>query len=123
MAPILVGADEPRHLSAEHNADLPHRHRGHQPLEALSQPAADRRAATEVEVDDLHLVPPQLAGPIGEGNLQALAFEVLPDLLLGRLAQVHDRLSGQVIGGDLVRKGSRLHGSRLPRIPPRWQRP
>ena len=103
LMPVPARARQPRHLDAQHEADIAQAHFGDQPLKA--QTSLDARAgAPEIVVDHHDLFPPPavLRGAIGEPVLQPGRLLMALNLLNRRLADVDDRQTVLVASQDLV---------------------
>ena len=103
LMPIPAGARQPRHLHAEHEADLAEPDLGDQPLKA--QASLDARAGASkivVDDDDLLAQPAELRRPVREGILQSGQLLMALNLLRRGLADVDDRQTILMAPDNLV---------------------
>ena len=123
--PVGVVASQPRHLQRQHDSHLPEPDLGGQ----LGEPGPARGAGTadaEVVIDHPHRAarPAQRLGPCGQIVLAGGRFLVAVDLGEAGLADIDDRGSPQVPGGDLrlIHRRPRFPSAR-PRSPSRSRWP
>ena len=111
--PVGGVAGEPRHLEAQNDPSVAQPDLADQALEAQAIIGGGAGLA-QVVINNDHLLrrPAQGDGPIAEGVLASGALRVLVNLLEGRLADVEEGVSRQVLGGDLLLCG--IHASAAP---------
>src|SRR5215470_12566825 len=105
--PISVIASEPRYLETEHETDARKRYFGGETRKARSRNRA-RTGKPEILVNDNDSIlrPAELTGLGGERILPLGRLTIVLDLGGARLAQIDNRLAGEVAGSDL---GSLIH--------------
>src|SRR5271166_771753 len=103
LLPVPTVAGEARHLSRRHRADLAETDLGDHALEPDAGDAARRRAA-EIIVDGIDLRPAERCQAIPHSILQRAALAIVHDLVGRGLPDVEDRLAGDVVRPDLVRR-------------------
>ena len=97
-------ASQPRHVDAEHDANLLVLNHPQQRLEVVTRHRlAGRLALIGFEGPDLFGRPAELLGPLGESLLQAITFAIILDLAETALANLHARQTLQVLGFDFMR--------------------
>lgn len=111
--PVATVAGEPRGLDREYGADRAGADSGQQPLEPGTDNATTR--ASEIIVDDLDRAPAELLGAIGEPVLPTAALVIVGELVCGRLPDVDEGATRQVLGRDLTHD--------RPPLPPCWRVP
>src|SRR6516165_9765522 len=93
--PITPVAGQTRSLDGHHGADAALADRRQQLLE--SRTSDTRARATEIVVDDADIDPTELSGALDESILPPAAF-----LTDRRLADIDDRLAGEMVSSDPV---------------------
>src|SRR5260370_28895499 len=97
--PVATVAREPGRLDREHGADTAFAYGRQQALEPWSGDSGSRPA--KIVVDDDHIAPAELPGPVGKTILPSPALVVVQQLICRRLADVHIRAAGQMVRRDL----------------------
>src|SRR6266446_3110180 len=101
LLPLPAVAGEARHLSSRYRADFAETHLRHHAFEPRSGDHAGGGPA-QVFIHDLDLTPTQVLQAILHRILQPLTFEVVSDLVGGRLANIQNRLPLHMLRLDLV---------------------
>ena len=112
--PVAAVAGEPRRLDRDHGADASLADGGQQLLEAGPRDAA--AGAAEIVIDDGDIAPAELPRAIGKTVLAALALQIVGDLIGGRLTDVDDGLTGEVLRRDLAHAAASLVSWSLSRV-------
>src|SRR5208283_4395883 len=124
LMPVPAGARQPRHLHAEHEANLAEADLGDQPLKA--EASFDARAgASEIVVDDDDLLaqPAKLRRPVRERILQLGRLLMALNLLRRGLADIDDRQTILMARENLFagRAAATLDKARIRHWTPPWR--
>jgi hypothetical protein len=103
LVPVPPGPGQPRHVQAQHQANMPHRDFGNQPGEPGPRRRV-RRRPPQILVDHQHprRRPPQRRRPLDEAVLQPRRLAMVNNLLTGRLAHINHRQTITVPALDLL---------------------
>ena len=98
--PVAAIASKSRRLDRDHGTNASFAYGCQQLLEAGPRDAA--AGAAKVVINDSDIAPAELSRPIGKSILAALALQVVGDLIGGRLTNVDDGLTAEVLMRDLA---------------------
>ena len=119
LLPLARVAGEAGQLAGRDGPDLSQTHLGEQALEARASHVPARRLP-EIGIDHLDLLPPMRLHALGHRILQALALEIVRDLVDTGLPDVDDRFALKVHRSDpLMHRGPPHRGPRPWRHPDR----
>ena len=107
LAEVPVRSEKARQLPRQNDADFAHGDGAEELLETLALRCGHGRTRTKVHVDDFDDSEPEFSCSICHRVLQALALQVVADLLLARLPEVDDGFASKMLLRDLLLRAHR----------------